>query len=62
MKSTQGTPVDHLALVAKGADVPELYVNVTIGKTVLNRPPHLEYNTDGRQRQPQFSCETGLFA
>lgn len=37
-QSTQKAPFNWLALVAKGASVPELHGTVTIRKTVLGRP------------------------
>lgn len=43
-----GMPLDCLMLVAKEAGIPELHGNVTVGKTVLGRPPHPGHCTDSR--------------
>ena len=40
MQSTEGTPLDGLALVAKEVGIPELHRIIRIGKTVLARPSH----------------------
>ena len=45
---TQGTPLDCLAMKAKGTCVPGFHGTVKIGKTVLGRPPPTGYYTDSR--------------
>lgn len=63
MKSTQGTLLDCLPLVAEGPDISELQGNVTVRKTVCDRPP-LPGTADGRLKcnrvllwkKPIYSC------
>ena len=45
--AAEGIPLDCLALMAKGACVPQSYKTVTIGETVLGRlpTPHLPQGT-----------------
>ena len=48
--ATQGMPLDHLALWARGACDPEFHGTVTIRETVLGRLPLLGHCTDSRLR------------
>lgn len=41
-------PLDHLALAARGACIPEPPGAITIGKTVLGRLPHIGHCTNSR--------------
>lgn len=54
-QSIQGTSLDCLALVAKGADILELQGTVTIRKIVLGRPPPPGYYINSRlKRNPNL--------
>ena len=55
-------PLDHLALVARVACVPESHGTATIRETVLGRLTSSEKCTDSKLRHtPQVSLETSLF-
>ena len=60
MQSTEGTPLDGLALVAKEVGIPELHRIIRIGKTVLARPSH-GISQIPEWNKTQTSCEKGLF-
>lgn len=64
IQPTQGMPLDHLALGAKGTCIPGLHRTVPIGKTVLGRPPPSGHHTDSRWKHTHYqpSCGKGLFA
>lgn len=54
-QTTQGTPLYHLALVAKSAGVPELHGPVTIRKTVLVWPSPPGHSTNSRLKHNPYS-------
>ena len=51
VQTTLGTPLDHLALVAKRTGIPGLHGTVTTGKTTLGRPP---FSGKQNETQPNF--------
>lgn len=59
--ATQGTPLKHLALVARAVCIPGSHGMAIISKTVLGRLTPLEQCMDSKLRHtPQFSVETSL--
>lgn len=59
--ATQGTPLKHLALVARAVCIPGSHGMAIISKTVLGRLTSLEQCMDSKLRHtPQFSVETSL--
>ena len=60
--ATQGTPSDHLALVAREACIPRYHETVTTGETVHSKLPCSEHYTNSRVKYnpTQSFCERGL--
>lgn len=61
MQSTQGTPFDCLALVAKGAGVLKLPRKVTIQRVLTGRPPRLGHHTDSRLKNNRLPLKKAAF-
>ena len=61
-----GIPLDHLALVARGACIPGSHATVAIGEMVHDRLPPPGHCTGSALRHDPFPpwsfCEGGLFA
>lgn len=60
--SSHRTPLDHLALVARGTNLPRPHRSVMIGKIVLGRLSHPGHCTDSRKKNyPQSACEKDIY-